>query len=40
MVDSRINEILQTGALRKPHLPGGESIYLFVGIQHNYLEAF
>ena len=25
IVDFRINETLQTGAVRKPHLPGGES---------------
>ena len=29
LVDLRINETLQTGAVRKPHLPGDESIYLF-----------
>ena len=30
MVDLRISETLQTGAVRKPHLPGGESVYLFL----------
>ena len=30
MVDLRINETLQTGAVRKPHLPGGESVSLFL----------
>ena len=30
MADLRINETLQTGAVRKPHLPGGESVYLFL----------
>ena len=30
MVDLRINETLQTGAVRKPHLPEGESVYLFL----------
>ena len=30
MVDFRINETLQTGAVRQPHLPGGESVYLFL----------
>ena len=30
IVDLRINETLQTGAVRKPHLPGGESVYLFL----------
>ncbi len=29
MVDLKINETLQSGAVRKPHLPGGESVYLF-----------
>ena len=31
IVDLRINETLQTGAVRKPHLPntGNESVYLF-----------
>ena len=29
MVDLRINETLKTGAVREPHLPGGESVYLF-----------
>ena len=28
-MDLRINETLQTGAVRKPHLPGDESVYLF-----------
>ena len=30
IVDLRMNETLQTGAVRKPHLPGGESVYLFL----------
>ena len=30
IVDLRIDEILQTGAARKPYLPGGESVYLFL----------
>ena len=30
IVDFKINETLQTGAVRKPHLPGGESVYLFL----------
>ena len=30
MADLRSNETLQTGAVRKPHLPGGESVYLFL----------
>ena len=30
MVDFRINKTLQTGAIRKPHLPGDESVYLFL----------
>ena len=30
MVDLRINEILKTGAVGKPHLPSGESVYLFL----------
>ena len=30
IVDLKINETLQTGAVRKPHLPGGESVYLFL----------
>ena len=30
MVDIRINQTLQTGAVRKPHLPGGESVSLFL----------
>ena len=30
IVDLRINETLQPGAVRKPHLPGGESVYLFL----------
>ena len=30
LVDLRINETLQTGAVRKPHLPGGASVYLFL----------
>ena len=30
IVDLRINERLQTGAVRKPHLPGDESVYLFL----------
>ena len=29
IVGLRINETLQTGAVRKPHLPGDESVYLF-----------
>ena len=30
MVDLRINGTLQTGAVRKPHLPGSKSVYLFL----------
>ena len=30
MVDLRINETFQTGAVRKPRLPGGENVYLFL----------
>ena len=30
MANYRINETLQTGAIRKPNLPGGESVYLFL----------
>ena len=30
MVDRRINETHQTGAVFQPHLPGGESVYLFL----------
>ena len=30
IVDLRINETLQTGAVGKPHLPGDESVYLFL----------
>ena len=30
MVDIRINETIQPGAVRKPHLPGDESVYLFL----------
>ena len=29
IVDLRINETLQTGSVREPHLPGDESVYLF-----------
>ena len=40
IVHLRINETLQTGAVRKPHLPGDESVYLFFEftiIIHSYL---
>ena len=30
IVDLRINETLQPGAVRKPHLPGGASVFLFL----------
>ena len=39
IVDLRINETLQTGAVRKPHLPGGESVYLFLEFTIHYLHA-
>ena len=29
-MDLRINETRQTGAVRKPHLPGYERVYLFL----------
>ena len=37
IVGLRINETLQTGAVRKPHLPGGESAYLFLEFTINQL---
>ena len=30
IVELRINETLQTGAVGKPHLPDGENVYLFL----------
>ena len=30
IVDLRINETLKTGAVGKAHLPGDESVYLFL----------
>ena len=36
IVNLRINETLQTGAVRKPHLPGEESVYLFLAFTISY----
>ena len=33
IVDLRINETLQPGAVRKPHLPGGASVFLFCRVE-------
>ena len=35
IVDLRINKTLKTGAVRKSHLPGGESVYLFLAFTIN-----
>ena len=34
-MDIRINETRQIGAVRKPHLPGNESVYLFLKVTIN-----
>ena len=43
VVDSVITYTLSIGAVRKPHLPGGESVYLFLEFsikKTNFLDYF